>query len=163
MPIFEDIFPGNASVMEKLLRAMEVGGVAAFTGAGTSMPSLPGWSTLVKNLVDDAEREGLIDPSTASALRSESKDYLYVIDEIYIAAGEGQIKSKIASIYSSLDRPTKAHSRVIKANFERLMTLNYDEGLEMAYADQRSQHIQGITCRHLSEVDQWIRRESSGH
>lgn len=154
---FEDLYLGNASVMEKLLAAVKNEAITAFTGAGTSMPALPGWGALVRELIDKAARDGRLDHETSEALRSDTQDVLYVIDEIYHAVGEAQTKAHVCKLFSSLGQPTEAHRLLVKTAFDRILTLNYDSGLEMAYAEQHSQHVQSITARQHSEVDEWLR------
>ncbi|MBW9117176.1 SIR2 family protein [Rhizobium cauense] len=157
MKIFEDKYPGNAFVVEKLLSTIDSQGVTTFTGAGTSMPNLPGWGQLVADLVRDATKEGRLDENTAAALIMENSDFLYVVDEIYNAVGKAQTKAKVSKLYGSLERPTEAHKLILGAKFDRIMTLNYDHGLEMAYAEQFSRHVQSVTARQLNEVDEWLR------
>ncbi|CAH0340011.1 hypothetical protein RHI9324_01667 [Rhizobium sp. CECT 9324] len=137
--------------------------MTAFTGAGTSMPALPSWGTLVRNLVDEAAKDGRLDGVTAASLRAETKDVLYVIDEIYNAVGEAQTKARVCRLFSSLDRPTEAHTLLVRTAFDRILTLNYDAGLEMAYAEQHSQHVQSITAVQVSEVDDWLRHDATSN
>ena len=125
------------------------------------MPDLPSWSGLVSALVNEAQKEGVIDENTATALLSEDSDFLYVIDEIYSGAGKGQTKAKVAKIFSSLERPNEAHSCIVGTNFDRLMTLNYDQGLEIAFAENLTRHVTSITPRQINEVDSWLRKEDN--
>lgn len=158
MKLFEDLYPGNASVLDKLFAAIDGEGVTAFTGAGTSMPAMPGWGQLVSNLIDGAKKEGRLDEPSATALHAEASDLLYVVDEIYNAVGKSQVKSEVAKIFSNLERATDAHKLIVMSKFDRLMTLNYDQGLEIAYAEERARHLRSITPRQKNEIDDWIRR-----
>jgi hypothetical protein len=160
--IFEDEFPGNASVMEKLLATMKDSGVIAFTGAGTSMPALPSWGQLVRALVDEASRDGRLDETTAAALRAEQKDFLYVIDEVYSAVGKSQTKSRVGAIFSSLDQPTECHKIISEIEFRKILTLNYDRGLEIAYAERQSRYVHGITAGQDNEFSDWLQLNSAG-
>lgn len=158
MQIFEDRFSGNASAMERLLDAMQNDGVTGFTGAGTSMPAMPSWQRLVNDLISDAHHDGRIDEGVASALHGEKTDILFVIDEIYNAVGAGQTKAKVARLFQSLQQPTLSHTLLSAIDFKRVMTLNYDNGLEMAYATHRAMYVSSITARQSNEVDEWLRR-----
>lgn len=162
MTIYEDLYPGNAAVFERFLSAMDDEGIAAFTGAGTSMPDMPGWGQLVRGLVTDAAKEGRLDQAAAAALEAEEGDFLYVIDEVYNAVGKAQIKAKVAKIFSSLAAPTEAHKLITSIRFDRMMTLNYDRGLEMAHATVLSRHVPSITTLQSNEVDEWLRHGKDG-
>ncbi len=157
MDIFENKFRGNNSAMEKMLSTFQKGGVTAFTGAGTSMPALPGWGQLIAQLVDDAANEGKLESDTANALRSESSDFLYVVDEIYGAVGRGQTRTKVSKLFAGLNEPTDAHQFIVETTFDRILTLNYDLGLEMAHSKKYGRHITSVTGQQLSEADDWIR------
>ena len=157
MHIFESQFPGNASSMDRLLASMRAEGIIGFTGAGTSMPDLPSWGRLVGDMIDEAERDGRIDQGTATALRAEESDFLYVFDEIYNAMGAAQAKSKVASIFASLKDATASHNLLTSTAFSRFMTLNYDSGLESSFARQSGRYIAGITADNSTELDKWIR------
>ncbi|MER9836142.1 SIR2 family protein [Mesorhizobium sp. M0145] len=159
MEIFNDLFPGNASVMQHLKETMDTGSVVAFSGAGTSMPNVPGWAELVKTLVGDALTNGRMDADTANALYNQNDDYLYVVDEIFSLVGESQTKAAVAKIFGALISPTEAHNLIVQSQFARLMTLNYDRGLEMAYASQLSRHTSSILGTQKSELDVWLRRD----
>jgi hypothetical protein len=68
MEVFNDLYPGNLSVMESLISAIETEGVIAFTGAGTSMPELPSWHALIQKLIQDSHKIGLITPSLSAGV-----------------------------------------------------------------------------------------------
>ena|GEM_PF-3737365 len=122
------------------------------------MPDLPSWANLVEKLIDGAASDGVIDSPTKDALLAEQKDFLYVIDEIYSAVGKAQTKSKVAGIFSALQKPTSAHRIIVNTAYDRILTLNYDHGLEMAYAQEKSKHVQSITGDQQSEFDEWLRQ-----
>lgn len=158
MQIFNDLYPGNLSVMEGLIDAIRNEGVTAFTGAGTSMPELPSWSSLITLLVNGAHEAGLIEDSIKNTLAEEKSDFLYVIDEIYRSAGETQTKIKVAEIFRDLKSCNTSHKTIVSAAFKKLLTLNYDLGLEMAYASQLSSHVTSITTNNRAELHAWFSR-----
>jgi len=141
--------------MESLISAIRTDGVVAFTGAGTSMPAMPSWKSLIDTLIQDARTQGLIDDAAANDLYEE-KDQLYVIDEIYEAAGKSQSKIKVCEIFNSLSDPTDLHVAIISTPFKKFLTLNYDVGLEKAYASAFSEHRGGITTNNDHEVADWM-------
>jgi hypothetical protein len=155
MEVFNELYPGNLSVMENLIAAIGTEGVVAFTGAGTSIPELPSWHTLVNSLIQGAQESGLIDSPTADALRAEDSDFLYVIDEIYGCAGETQTKIKVCDIFKGLKSPTDSHRAIMSTRFKKILTLNYDVGLEMAHSAVFSSHLANITVRNEHEVHDW--------
>lgn len=151
-------FPGNSAAFEKIVEAIAQG-ATAFTGAGTSMPSLPSWSGLTRDLLSEAQAASLLDASVYNSLIVE-KDILYVADQLEDAFGRKQFKSRIASIFSSLQQPTPAHDELVKIKFRKYMTLNYDTGLEMAYAKEFREHMSAITARQSAELERWLTEQT---
>ena len=159
MDFFECQFPGNSKSIEGIVNAISTNSVIALTGAGTSIPALPSWGTLVARIIDDAETDGLIENELAAALRHETSDYLYVIDEIARYTGQTQIKTRVAELFSRLDEPTAAHTAIMQTNYKKIMTLNYDCGLEMAGAKQFGKHFDSIHADQKAELLKWDREQ----
>ena len=162
MDFFDSKFPGNLSVAEKLYAAIDNDGVVAFTGAGTSMPEMPPWNTLVDNLVRDAKRAGVMDPALADSLLQGQVDPLYCIDEVYVAAGESQTKGKIAQTFKSLKSPTECHNLLISTKIKKFITLNYDLGLEAAESEIFHNYLPSVTFKSSAEFQAWASSASGG-
>lgn len=161
MEVFNEQFPGNLAVTEKLISAIQTEGVVAFTGSGTSIPALPSWGELVGTLISNAHSDGLIDSSVADTLRAEKRDFLYVMDEIYSACGETPTKIAVCNIFNRLAAPTESHKAIISTKFNKFLTINYDTGLEMAHSSLFSSHIPNITARNSHETQEWARARNN--
>ncbi|MBE9635795.1 SIR2 family protein [Salipiger mangrovisoli] len=160
MRIFDDVFPGNASVFAKLLEAMEQGEMLAFTGAGTSMPKFPSWPALVRTLITTAKTEGRISDLDAQALLEETTDLLYVVDEFVRAYGDAQARKKISNIFRANDCQTKAHELIASTSFSKFLTLNYDLGLESSMSSLLGAHIGSISGSQDAETLEWERKDA---
>ncbi|SOH95699.1 SIR2-like domain-containing protein [Monaibacterium marinum] len=155
MDFFECEFPGNSNVFKNLCDAMERDGVVAFTGAGTSMPELPSWTMLLEKLIGDAVKAGLTSKEDGEAYNEGLSDPLFIADRLSIDFGSGQLKSKVCAIFQELSNPTAAHRLIAKTSFRRLMTLNYDLGLELASSEVNQEHLSSITANQQNELQRW--------
>ena len=160
MDLFECQFPGNSKSLEGIVNAISTNSVIALTGAGTSIPALPSWGTLVAKIIDDAEANGLIEKDIASALRHETSDYLFVIDEVARYTGQTQVKTMVADLFSGLEEPTAVHTAIMQTNYKKFMTLNYDCDLEMAAAKQFGKYFDSIHAGQQTELLKWDREQN---
>ncbi len=156
MQNYNDLYPGNLAVINSLLEEIRTGSIVAFTGAGTSMPTLPSWASLIKKLLKEALESGLMDEQLHESLCKEPDDFLYVADEIYRCRGKKQTKIRICDIFKSLNSPTRSHEAIVASNFRKIITLNYDLGLEKAYASKFSEHLNPITSENQHETYLWV-------
>lgn len=130
MPILKDIPDG-------LYKAICDDRCALYAGAGLSMRAgYPSWSGLLSLLIEKATSDTIISEEKAKELNElAKKKFLLVAQELSDDFGREVFLSEIVNILSVYTRkPTEAHNMLPTIPFSLVITTNYDQLIENAYA-----------------------------
>ena len=156
MYLNEEIFPGNETCFDQLKTAVGDGSAIAFTGAGTSTPLYPTWITLLEELINQAENEGLVEKDDLQEL----KDLVYT-DPLELASHLEDIftrqrfRGRLATIFESKGKATQCHDLLVRLSLKAIVTLNYDDGLESAFSAANGAAPQAIRAQDRAQVVRW--------
>lgn len=158
----EEIYPGNTKTFADLKSFLEAGHVIAFTGAGVSAPTYPMWTTLLSKLVNDAIEEGLIND------QGEIDEYQKLIhtDPLELASNLEEIftrkvfRARLAKSFSNLNgHATESQAAISRLKLRGIITLNYDNGHEAAFAAAQSRSPNVGRSQDESTLMRWLQDE----
>ncbi|MBX9456128.1 MAG: hypothetical protein KL863_08955 [Rhizobium sp.] len=133
----EQKYPGNSSAFSALREQMGAKKVIAFSGAGVSVPDVPTWTGVLRELTREAELGGVLTATDAAeVMKSLGEDPLDAASSIEDAYGKQVFRSKLLTYFDVPDICTTAQVALIKIPFLAQVTLNYDNGLENAFVKQ---------------------------
>jgi hypothetical protein len=122
----------------ELIEAVKSGRCGVFVGAGLSVAAgYPSWEDLLKNLIDRAYKQKIIDTKKKKELlalaRAHGK-WLMVAQEISDSYGQPQFHNELGLMFEAVGAaPTDAHKLITEINFRFVVTTNYDQLIETAY------------------------------
>jgi hypothetical protein len=152
----EIIFPGNVACYEELKTTLGDGLGVAFTGAGTSTPLYPTWTGLLKELVDQADKEGLVEKDNLQELSglvyTDPLELASHLEEIFT---KHRFREQLATIFESKGSTTHCHDFIIKLPLKAIVTLNYDDGLESAFSTANSAVPLSIRAQDRAQLVRW--------
>jgi hypothetical protein len=156
----EDLFPGNASAFADLKEYMGNGHVVGFTGAGVSVPLFPTWTDLLSTMLTDATQNGMISGAEINEYKK-----LIETDPLDVASAlEDLISKKVfrARLAKSFGNPsgvsTECQQIISNLNLCGIVTLNYDNGHEVAYASKGRNPNVGRS-QDDSTLTRWLQEE----
>ena len=161
----EGLFPGNSAGYAELKELVRNGRVLGFVGAGASAPLFPMWSALLRDLIGAATREGRINNPTEAAELEEQIDEspLDVASALEEYFTRHVFRARLAKIYRQHDNEcTEAHRLIVRLNAKGLVTLNYDNGLEVAYSQEKSAAPSTMRAQDIAELVRWLQGETFG-
>ena len=133
------------SVPDDLATRYAQGDVVLFAGAGMSQPALPGWSKLLKDMIDWAERESISLDGAESEIRDliGSNELLLAAHELRTRLKENNFHRFMKSVFRRADlKSTQTHRLLPDMNFAAILTTNYDKIIESAYPGATPFHTQ---------------------
>jgi hypothetical protein len=168
----EKQFAGNTDAFAGLREYMVHGDLTALTGAGVSVPIFPTWIAMLSRWLDDAVRQGFISEQVEV---DEYKDLLKN-DPLQLAEFLEQIltkpifRARLAEIFRNKSaQATDCHRLISDLPLRGIVTLNYDNGHEIAYAANRTasscpgfaldRHLGTATRCALSEDERTLLRQ----
>ncbi|MDP3013655.1 MAG: SIR2 family protein, partial [Candidatus Subteraquimicrobiales bacterium] len=139
----------NLNDLKEVVRSEQA---IAFIGAGCSVPlGYPSWSSLVKNLLDECEKNN---PS----LKNYIKDLRKETDLLFVA---GLCKNYLGPKYNpyikqifgpKLKKCTDEHKIIMRLPFGRFITSNYDPSLDFAFQKVRDDLSEYFTHSNTSAL-----------
>lgn len=158
----ESRFPGNTEAYRRLADSLNRGRLVAFTGAGTSFPTIPTWTGALLQLVAVAETNGSLSAEDASVLRSQvNEDPLEVAESLEDAMTRAPFRAEIGRLFGA-NVCTAAQERLMQLPFKGFVTLNYDNGLTAAYVRKFREVPKVVRAEERYEIDRWNRGELIG-
>jgi SIR2-like domain len=152
----EQIFPGNVTCFERLKTSVGDGSTIAFTGAGTSTPLYPTWISLLQELIDQAENEGLVTKNDLQELRGlVDADPLELASHLEDTFTRQRFRDRLATIFEPKGKSTQCHDLLVRLSLKAIVTLNYDDGLEAAFSAVNSAPPQPIRAQDRAEIVRW--------
>ena len=133
----ETKYPGNATAFHELSSFMQSGSVTAFTGAGVSAPLFPTWGALLSDLISEATDRGfLTQPGEIRDCRKLIEDDpLELASTLEDVFTKKNFRTRLADIFrNSKNECTKCHEIMADLKFRGLVTLNFDNGHEVAFS-----------------------------
>jgi hypothetical protein len=132
----EDKFPGNTSTFTELAAFMKDGAVIGITGAGVSVPLFPTWSSLLATMLQEAEKGGLLDrtevPEWDSQIEADPLELANSLENLFTRK---IFRAKFSRRFANPSGAcTQTHGVIAGLNLRGVITLNYDDGHEVAYA-----------------------------
>lgn len=122
-----------------------------FVGAGLSRPAgLPDWKQLVTNLIDWAERNGVVLGDRSDFERAiEENKLLEVAQEMRELLGKEKFRQFMTEVFRRPDlKPTENHSLIARIPFSAAVTTNYENLIESGYTQ-----VKGITPHLFTHQD----------
>jgi hypothetical protein len=157
----EDLFPGNNRAFSDLTTFMENGAVTGFTGAGVSVPTFPVWTDLLSGLIDDAVARGLVNNSDEIAYYKSQieTDPLELANALEDKFTKNIFRSRFAKEFANSNGTcTKSHGLLSELSLRGIVTLNYDDGHEVAYAVKGRKPNTGRS-QDEATLTRWIQNE----
>ncbi|WP_209347823.1 SIR2 family protein [Pontixanthobacter sp. CEM42] len=153
----EDVYPGNTAAYERLLGRKKRGDLTGFTGAGVSIPLAPSWTGLLSKMVAEARSDG-------SLLASEEQDLLAQIDTdpletaqiLEEKCGTEIFRSRLSEIFDFKGDCTPTHELIVGLHLQGLVTLNYDQGLSVAYTRATHRLPRVFRSDETFEIAKWF-------
>ena len=109
------------------------GKTVLFAGAGMSMSQLPGWSSLLRKMLEWAPEQGIrLDPKPILELIDQN-DLPLAAEELYAALDRTAVERFLRSVlrHDGLE-PGPAHKRLHDLPFDAILTTNFDKLIEFA-------------------------------
>ena len=126
----EKFAQGNRHAFETARNRLHAGKAIGFLGAGASAGLYRTWGSLLTELLDTAQREGLATPSDIAKIE-QIDDPAEKASEIEKALGTSRLRAKIQEEFGPKQDPayTPVMGIVASLPFERLVTTNYDPSI----------------------------------
>jgi len=133
----EDKFPGNEAAFDDLKSYVGLGQITAFTGAGVGVPLFPSWRALLNDLLAEAQKSGLLTDSV------EIGEYTKLIDSdpLELASAledlltKEHFRARLAKTFRNpAGTATECQRAISNLQLRGIVTLNYDNGHEVAHA-----------------------------
>jgi hypothetical protein len=127
---------------QDLIDAFEKGECVLFAGAGMSARAgYPTWGTFLRNLLDWAIQSGAISQDTGRSLRSSiaAQEWDAVADSLVSALMEKsapEFYDYLRKVFLDARPVPATHRSIARMKFSAIMTTNFDELFEKAYASQ---------------------------
>src|ERR1039457_5421380 len=122
---------------QQLLESISESHVVLFAGAGLSAPQLPGWRTLIEQMLQWTRDQSISLASPHSEIEELIKegDLLLAAHTLRSQMGEPNFHRFIQHVFRSpeLTHPGRVHRLLPGVNFARVLTTNYDKLIEQAY------------------------------
>ena len=154
-------YPGNQQAFDDLVKSLSQNSVIGFTGAGTSVPLAPAWSQLLATLIGEGVTRGLISASDEAELKQQIED-----DPLELAATledhftKDPFRARLSKMFSLDGKYTEIHRALIQIRLSGIVTLNYDDGLESAYAHFEHRIPRVIRPDERFEINRWLHSDS---
>ncbi|MCP4545428.1 MAG: hypothetical protein GY835_03040 [bacterium] len=119
-----------------LLDAVAKRACVAFVGSGFSVPAgMPTWKQLLGELIQEGERQSVIEAATGEQLRSMLADnrLLEVAEHTRIQLGAHHFGQVLRRKFAISAEPTRNHKLLVDTPYRAIMTTNYDKLIETAY------------------------------
>ena len=139
-------FPGNEASFQELVSFVKSGSVTLLTGAGVSVPLFPTWASLLRELIGDAATTGIVtDELTINEYKKQIEiDPLELASTLEESFSPKVFRAKFAKKFSNPSGEcTDTHKTIAKLKYRGIVTLNYDDGHEVAYAQRGRNHNTG--------------------
>jgi hypothetical protein len=157
----EELFPGNEAAFIALKKFCGSERITLFTGAGVSAPIFPTWTGLLEELLDEAIKKGLI---TSLQEREDYRDLLKN-DPLELAEFIEQLfakpafRARLATIFRNPSSQfTDCHRLLSDVPSRGIVTLNYDNGHEIAHA-RKSRNPNTGKAQDISTLVRWIQSD----
>lgn len=142
---------GNFDIPKKLLEAARFHRVIPFVGAGLSQNAdpdrFPGWSELLRRMIEEFERAGYLPQERVRSLKQmavEFKQAPVVAETIRLSVPKDAYLSFLQDQFSFVPhRPSSAHLHLFRLRPPIIITTNYDRLIENAFAHQ-SRHVLSV-------------------
>jgi len=125
-------------IPKDLLNSIKNEKCALFVGAGLSMNAgYPSWNDLIKKLTELGQKQNIFSKDKAAELmklNNESNKQLLVAQELYDEFGRSSFESELARIFHEKHDPSDVHLELPRIPFNLVVTTNYDQLIENAYA-----------------------------
>jgi hypothetical protein len=137
----ESMFAGNTAAFSELASYVSQGHVIGFTGAGVSAPVFPTWTELLSRLLNEATDKGLIASNAELSeykklIRSDPLELASSLEEIFT---KEVFRARLADVFrNSASTPSECHTKLAEIGLRGIVTLNYDNGHEVAHASSKS-------------------------
>ena len=149
----EASFPGNSAAFNKLRSLLETGKITTFVGAGASIPLYPSWSSLLVGLAEKARDEGAVTQAEFNDTIVEAEsDPLYCANLVQDQLQKPIFRAELARIFRDRSECTERHRLIMRLPAKAHVTLNYDNGLEVAYVEDRHQYHTSIKSHEKTEI-----------
>ncbi len=152
----EDLFPGNTDAFDRLKRLLTSGQITTFVGSGASVPLYPSWTGLLSEFLGKGRREGLIsEEEYASGLREIDADPLDCATVIEGQLSRPIFRAELSRVFREKSECTARHRLIVRLQAKAHITLNYDNGLEVAHVEEKHQYPVSIRSHEKSELVRW--------
>jgi hypothetical protein len=154
----QEVFFGNESAFEGLTNYAKQGKLTAFTGSGVSAPLYPTWAGLLAQTLDDAIKDGFVTSEDEIREYREmlKSDPLELADFLEQVRSEHIFRTRLANTFrNSEGLATDTHELISKLNFLGIVTLNYDNGHETAYAKSTNRYANSGKAQDVATLTRW--------
>jgi hypothetical protein len=157
----ENNFPGNTVAFAGLKEYMAQGDLTALTGAGVSAPIFPTWIALLSRWLDDAVRQGFISDAVEVAeykelLKNDPLELAEFLEQIFT---KPIFRARLAEMFRNKSaQATPCHRLISDLPVRGIVTLNYDNGHEIAYAAEGRNPNQG-KAQDAATMVRWMQSE----
>jgi formylglycine-generating enzyme required for sulfatase activity len=113
------------------------GDTVLFVGAGMSQPQLPGWRSLLEQMLKWAGRQQISLGDAEDSVREliNQNDLLLAAQELRSRLGENNFCQFLRELFRNRDlKPTEAHKLLPSLGFAAILTTNYDKLIEAGFA-----------------------------
>lgn len=155
----EERFPGNVAAYTELRQVLNHDSIVAFTGAGTSAPLFPTWTGALSTLIHEAYAQKFIrdDAELAEYKRQIETDPLELALLLEEAFTKQVFRSRLAKMFRGDKHTcTGTHDHIVRLKLRGIITLNYDDGLEIACVKQHGHFPTTIRGGDSTELVRWL-------
>jgi hypothetical protein len=158
--LHETNFPGNAAAFAGLREYLAQGDLTALTGAGVSAPTFPTWMAMLSKWLNEAFQQGFIGAVEITEYKELLKnDPLELAEFLEQILTKPIFRARLAEIFRNKSaQATDCHRLISDLPIRGIVTLNYDNGHEIAYAAKGRNPNQGKAQDEATMV-RWMQSE----